>query len=127
MNPYIKDKTAFISISGLHQFNVMPFGLTNAPATFQCFMDAVLAWLKWKNLLVYMDDNCVFSTSFKNHINDLKSVFERLKGAKLKLKPSKCHLFQNEIKFLSHKVTDKGILPDPNKIKAIKEMPMPTN
>ena len=64
----------------------MSFGLTNAPATFQRFMDAVLEGLKWKNLLVNIDEICVFSTSFENQINDLKSVFERLKGAKIKLK-----------------------------------------
>ena len=39
MDPYCKDKTAFISIQD-HQFNVMPFGMTNALNTFQRFMDA---------------------------------------------------------------------------------------
>jgi len=127
MDPLSKDKTAFISVAGLFQFKVLPFGLTNAPATFQRFMDAVLAGLKWKNLLVYMDDICVFSSSFNDHMSDLKSVFDRIRQAKLKLKPSKCHLFQNQIKFLGHIVTDKGILPDPDKVKAINEMPIPTN
>ena len=41
-----KEKTAFITDSGLWQFNVLSFGLTNAPATFQRYMDAVLAGLK---------------------------------------------------------------------------------
>ena len=60
-------------------------------------------------------------------MSDLKSVFDRIRQAKLKLKHSKCHLFQNQIKFLGHIVTDKGILPDPDKVKAINEMPIPTN
>ena len=50
-----KEKTAFITADGLYQFLVMPLGLTNAPATFQRFMDAVLAGYKWRTLLVYMD------------------------------------------------------------------------
>jgi putative transposase len=55
-----KAKTAFITDSGLFEFNVMPFGLTNAPATFPRYMDMVLAGLKWTSLLVYLDDVFVF-------------------------------------------------------------------
>lgn len=125
MNVNSKDLTAFITSDGLFQFKVMPFGLTNAPATFQRFMDAVLAGYKWKNLLVYMDDICVFSSSFEQHLQDLRDVFERLKSANLKLKPSKCHFAQSKIKFLGHIVTSEGILPNPDKVKAINNLPLP--
>ena len=50
-----------------------------------------------------------------------------MRQASLKLKPSKCHLFQTKINFLGHVVSDKGIYPDPNKIKAIQAMSIPAN
>jgi len=80
----------------------MAFGLCNAPATFQRLMVAVLAGLKWKTLLVFMDDIGVFSKDFDTHLQDLKDVFIRLEETNLKLKPSKCHIFQKKLKFLGH-------------------------
>eukprot|EP00171_Calliarthron_tuberculosum_P018627 IDg18627t1 len=56
-----KEKTAFCSYEGLHQFNRMPFGLLNAPASFQRALDIILARYKWKTCLVYLDDVIVFS------------------------------------------------------------------
>jgi len=67
-----KEKTAFITDSGLWQFNVMPFGLTNGPATFQRYMDAVMAGLKWNILLIYIDDCLVFSKTFEDHLRDIE-------------------------------------------------------
>jgi len=126
MDPRDKEKTAFITDSGLYEYNVMPFGLTNAPATFQRFMDFVLAGLKWRILLVYIDDILVFSESFEEHIAHLHEVFDRLREAKLQLKTSKCFFFKKSINFLGHVVTAEGIHTDPNRIKAISEMKPPT-
>ena len=126
MNPADKLKTAFICDSGLYEYNVMPFGLTNAPATFQRLMDSVFAGLKWKSLLVYMDDVLVFSRTFDDHLKDLRAAFERIRESKLTLKPNKCFFLKRSIKFLGHIVSDKGILPDPDRIKAISQLKTPT-
>jgi hypothetical protein len=74
MHPDSKEKTAFIVDSGLYHWNVMPFGLSNSGATFQRLMDAVFAGLKWKSLLVYIDDVIIFSKSFDKHMTDLEEV-----------------------------------------------------
>ena len=103
----------------------MPFGLTNAPATFQRFMDAVLAGLKWNILLVYLDDIFVFSSTFEQHLVDLRTTFDRLRHASLRLKASKCHFFQRELLYLGHVVSAEGTRPDPNKIRAVVEFPTP--
>jgi len=55
--------------------------------------------------LVYLDDIVVFSKTLEEHTRRLELLFERLRWANLKLKPSKCHLMQVEIAFLGHVVS----------------------
>jgi len=54
-------------------------------------------------------------------------VLDRLVDADLKLKPSKCSLFQKWVKFLGSIISENGIEPDPEKIQAVKEWPRPQN
>ena len=89
-----KDKTAFATHDGLFQFNVLPFGLCNGPATFQRLMDTVLSGLHWSSCLVYLDDVIVLGKCFDDHLSKLQNVFDRLRQANLKMKPTKCEFFQ---------------------------------
>ena len=127
MDENSKEKTAFITDQGLFQFNVMSFGLTNAPTTFQRYMDAVLAGLKWNTLLVYIDDILVFSPTFEDHVKDVENVFNRLLEANITLKATKCNLFQKELLYLGHIISADGLRPDPKKIQAILEMTEPSD
>lgn len=122
-----KEKTAFITPDGLYHFNVLPFGLCNAPATFERLADTVLQGLKWKEALVYLDDTIVFSDTFSEHLRRLENVFQRLEQANLTLKPSKCFFGFNKVHLLGHVVSEDGISPDPDKLKAVKEFPRPTS
>jgi len=70
------------------------------PATFQRLMEQVLSGLHWKTMLVYLDDVIVISPDFPTHVCRLREVFEQLRGAGLKLKPSKCTFLQPEVKYL---------------------------
>ena len=83
-----REKTAFVTRDGLFEFNVMPFGLCNGPATFQRLMDMILTGLQWTNCLIYLDDVIIFSHDFKSHLDNLQYVFQRLRSAGLKLKPT---------------------------------------
>ncbi|CAF1673354.1 unnamed protein product, partial [Adineta ricciae] len=125
MDKNSREKTAFVTHKGLYEFNVMPFGLTNAPATFQRLMDVVLAGLKWQCCLVYIDDVVIYSPTFEQHLVDLEKVFQALKEANLTLKASKCQFCRQEMHYLGHVVTSKGIKPDPNLIKSVIEFPQP--
>ncbi|CAF4441806.1 unnamed protein product, partial [Rotaria magnacalcarata] len=126
LDPTSRDKTAFISHAGLFRFRVMPFGLTNAPATFQRLMDLVLGGLKWSCALVYLDDIIVYSTSFDDHLYHLELVLQQIQQSGLTLKIDKCHFCKTQLKYLGHIVSKEGIRPDPDKLNAVREYPVPT-
>ena len=125
--PEDQPKTAFTTPEGLYQFKVMPFGLCNPPATFQRLMDRVLSGLKWSSCLVYFDDIIVVGTTFQEHLHHLTSVFTRLRGAGLKLKPKKCTLCRQQVTFLGHIVSTDGVATDPSKTEAVSKWPIPQN
>lgn len=123
-----KLKTAFSTSSqGLFHFRVMPFGLVNAPPTFQRLMENVLRGIQWVESLLYMDDIITPGESVDQCLFRLEHVFQRLRTANLKLKPSKCIFFQKSAHFLGHIVSENGIETDPEKVKAVKEWPRPRN
>jgi hypothetical protein len=127
VHPEDREKTAFTTGRGLWQFRVMPFGLCNAPATFERLMERVLAGLPLSVCLVYLDDNLIPARSFDDQIQNLRSVFIRLRGANLKLSPKKCTLFKRQLKFLGHIVSKNSVATDPEKLEAVKSWPTPTN
>ena len=123
-----REKTAFsIHGSELWQFKVMPFGLCNSPATFERLMEKVLSRLTWRKCLLFIDDIIVYSKTFDEHIENLDKVFERLREAKLKLSPQKCVLFQKQVSFLGHTISENGVSTDPKKIQDVINWPTPKN
>lgn len=125
MSDDARAKSAFVTTSGLYEWKVLPFGLCNAPSTFERLMDYVLAGLKWETLLVYLDDVIVFGGTVTESVERLREVLTRFRGAGLKLKPSKCHLFQSKVHYLGHVVSQDGVHTDPGKIEAIRDWPIP--
>ena len=104
----------------------MPFGLTNAPATFQRLMESCLGELHLNWCIIYLDDIIVFSRTQEEHVHRLKAVTSKLREAGLKLKPTKCDLFKQQINYLGHVVSKEGVSTDPDKIAAVTEWPQPT-
>ncbi|CAB4040665.1 Hypothetical predicted protein, partial [Paramuricea clavata] len=114
-----KPKTVLTTPFGLYEFNRMPFCLTNAPATFQRLMERCLSGLNLKICLVYLDNVIVFARTFEEMLERLEAVLRRLGEFGLKLKPSKCKLFQTKLTYLGHVVSENGVEPDPEKISAL--------
>jgi hypothetical protein len=73
----------------------------------------------------YFDDTSVFSHNWKAHIQHLRDVFTRIRGANLTIKPSKCHLGGREVSVVGHLVGKGQIKVQPDKVRAVKEYPRP--
>ena len=111
---------------GFWKCECIPFGLTNAPATFQRLMESCLGELHLNWCIIYLDDINVFSQTPEEHLHRLQAVFNKLRAARLKLKPSKCDLFKQQINYLGHVVSNEGVSIDSEKIKSVTEWPQPT-
>ena len=118
-------KTAFSTPWGLFEFVCMPFGLTNAPATYSRLVQKVLAGIPTTIALPYLDDTCIHTESFDEHLEALERVSQAHENAGLTLQPPKCQLFQPSIEYLGHVVSARGIAPIPQSLSIIKDWPYP--
>ena len=63
----------------------------------------------------------VFSEMFEEHLQHLDYVLTTIEKHGLKLKPSKCQLFGDEVPYLGHIISAEGVATDPEKVKAVEE------
>ncbi|KAL7286691.1 hypothetical protein TKK_0019074 [Trichogramma kaykai] len=105
----------------------MPFGLHSAPAVFQRLMDSIITLELEPNVFCYLDDIVIISETYDKHRSLLEEVFRRLKAAKLKPNWEKSKFGRERLKYLGHVIDKNGINTDPDKVKAITDMPTPKN
>ena len=74
---------------------------------------------------VYVDNMIVKSRDRPDHLAALERFFERIKQFRLRLNPKKCTFRVTSGKLLGYMVSERGIEVDPDKIKAILNMPVP--
>jgi hypothetical protein len=120
-------KTAFRTHYGLFESLVMPFGLTNAPATFQNYINDILAPYLDCFCTAYLDDTLIYSDNFEEHQQHVRLVLDAFAKAGLHLKPKKCEFHQPEVKYLGLIISTEGIKMDPEKLHAIQDWEPPSN
>ena len=120
-----KEKTIFVTPWGTFCYKVMPFGLKNAGATYQRAMVTLFHDMIHREVEVYVDDILAKSKKEEDHVQVLRRLFERLQKYQLKLNLAKCSFGVKTGKLLGFIVSDRGIEVDPDKAKAIQEMPAP--
>jgi hypothetical protein len=118
-------KTSFITKYGLYEFTVMSFGLTNAPAYFMYLMNNVFMDYLDKFMVVFIDDNLIYSQNEQEHEEHLRKVLQRLRDCQLYAKLSKCEFWISEVLFLGHIINREGLAIDPKKVTTILDWKAP--
>jgi transposase InsO family protein len=126
IDPKDREKTAFRTHRGLHQYKRMPFGLKSGPGIFQRLMDKVLGRYKWQMALVYIDDIIIYSPDFNTHLKDIETVLSLVAKSGITLSPTKCHLGYQSLNALGHTISNLGIGTTEGTVRAVKEFPKPT-
>jgi len=79
-----------------------------------------------KSALAYVADVLCYSGCIEDHFTHIREIFQRFRASKMKLNAKKCTYLLPEIVFLGNLVNAQGIGPDPDKVSAMLEFPVPT-
>jgi hypothetical protein len=117
--------TGFTTKFGVYEYIRLPMGLRNSPSVFQKLIDTCYQNLLRKCLVAFIDDLNVHSKTLDQHILDLEKLFYYTKKGGLVFNIDKCTFFREELKFLGYIITRDGVKTDDEKIKKVRDYPIP--
>ena len=122
--------TTFNAPFGRYRWLRLPFGIKTAPQEYQRRIQESLHNLNCIEDIVH-DILCVgegdtYENAVEDHDKSLIALLKRCREKNIKLNTKKLRLRKQEVPYIGHFLTPDGFKPDPNKVKAILEMPNPT-
>ena len=109
----------------------MPFDISSAPEIWQRKMQEAIEGLQ--GVEVIADDFLVcgfgdtVDEAVKDHDQNLTAFLQRCRELNLTLNLQKIKLRLSRVPFMGHLLTADGVVTDPNKVRAIRDMPVPTD
>ena len=116
--------TCFSTIFGRYVFNVLPYGVTVGSEVYQQKVEELF---KDVRCMLIVDDILVWGSDEQDHDRKLKKVLDRCSEIGMKLNPKKCQFKVTKVPYVGHILSDTGVHPDPEKVRAITEMPAPSD
>ena len=122
--PHLRKYLAFSTPFGQYTFSRLAFGLVNSP---MFFSDAIARVLEGLPVVHYQDDIIISADDLDEICEKLEKLFERCDEFDLKINTKKSIIVCTSAEVLGHVVSANGIAPSPEKVRAIKELPIPKN
>ena len=120
LQPKSRPYTAFtVPGKGQFQWVMSPMGLLGCPSLFQRLMETVVHGLQ--NVNVYIDDLLVHSSTHEEHLELLDQLLKWLVQHNVKINLSKCHFGSKNMAYLGFCLTEEGVKPRSDKLKAVEK------
>ena len=117
-------KIAFWTWYGHFEYQVMPFGLFNAPASFQGYINKILAEKLDIFVIVYLDDILIYTKDpGQAHVNAVQWVLKKLRKNDLFANLKKCCFHNDEVRFLEYVISAQRVKIEKERIDAVKHWP----
>ncbi|KAJ0175949.1 hypothetical protein K1T71_008123 [Dendrolimus kikuchii] len=121
-------KTGFVTTEAHYEYLKMPYGLCNSPTVYQRIINNTLRkFIEAGNVLVYIDDVLILSSTVDDGITLLHNVLRTLTKAGFSVNVRKCFFLTTEIEYLGRVISHGQVRPSPHKIKALVNAPIPSN
>jgi hypothetical protein len=110
---------------GRYSFCRLAFGISSAPEVLQ--KKNVQLFGDIPGVHIVFDDLIIAATDDQEHDSILKLVLQRARQHNVRFNRDKLQLKVTEVKYVGHILSVHGVSPDPDKIRAIVDMPSPTS
>ena len=120
-----RDITTFNTHLGLYRYKRLMFGISSAPEIYQSMVADIIRGIPGVTNLA--DDIVIHGKTREEHDSRLVRALDCLEKSGMTLNERKCSFGASEINFVGHQVTDKGVNPGKDKVKAVLEAEEPIN
>ncbi|XP_061727723.1 uncharacterized protein K02A2.6-like [Cydia pomonella] len=123
LDDYSSKLCTFATPFGRWKFLRLPFGICSAS---EVFHNAMVKIFSMEGVECFIDDLLVYGRTKEEHDSRLEAVLQRALDNGVRFNKEKCVLGVEEVKYLGHVFDSKGMRPDGDRVKAIRDMPPPS-
>ena len=118
-----KKLTAMLTLCGVYVYNILAMGLSLSSDVFESTIRDIIKDLH--GVVNIADDILVFGKDAGEHDRNLLAMLDKCREVNLTLNRKKLKFKCQSVPFFGNIMTNKGIRPDPSKVQAIKDWPVP--
>ncbi|KAJ8358330.1 hypothetical protein AAFF_G00014530 [Aldrovandia affinis] len=125
LTPESREITTFAIHNGVYRYKRLLFGVSSASEQYQHEIAAALAGIEGVENI--SDDVIVHARDQETHDKRLHTVMKRLEESGLTLNPDKCQFNMDRLAFMGILLSEKGIGPTEERVRAVSEAREPEN